>query len=129
MSVVSPTVSSKLCGVNSQTSDSSQTSYIASTLCYVQGLGDKSLMITKSTEDLDRNKNSDERTFADKGVRLVAEGLSNFFLSTVSTLIVDFGKWLFVTLIVNFFSSANQPKKFANWPWAKRQVSYLIYFK
>ena len=60
---------------------SSQTSYIASTLYYVQGLGDKSLTITKSTEDLDRNKNSDERTFADKGVRLIAESLSNFFFS------------------------------------------------
>lgn len=81
MSVVSPTDSSKLCGVNSQTSDSSQTSYIASTLCYVQCLGDKSLTITKSTEDLDRNKNSDERTFADKGVRLIAESLRNFFFS------------------------------------------------
>ena len=66
-------------GVNSQTSDSSQTSYIASTLCYVQCLGDKSLTITKSTEDLDRNKNSDEGTFADKGVRLIAESLRIFF--------------------------------------------------
>ena len=67
-----------------------------------------------------RNKNSDERKYSKKGVRLIAESLSNFsFFSTVSALIVDFGKRLFVTvnlmaLILFFFSFANRPKKFAN---------------